>query len=111
MYTLTVSTAQGCNIVKIIKLNVLEGIKPANAFSPNGDGANDTWLIEYVETYPDVTVQIFTRQGVRIFYSKGYANPFDGNFKNEALPVGTYYYIINPNNKKKSITGSLTILR
>lgn len=110
-YTLTVSTAQGCSIVKHIKLNVLEGIKPANAFSPNGDGANDTWLIEYLDTYPDVTVQIFTRQGIRIFYSKGYTNPFDGNFKNEALPVGTYYYIINPNNKKKSITGSLTILR
>ncbi|RZM26331.1 MAG: PKD domain-containing protein [Pedobacter sp.] len=110
-YTLTVATAQGCNIVKLIKLSVLQGIKPSNAFSPNGDGANDTWLIEYLETYPDVTVEIFTRQGVRIFYSKGYAEPFDGNFKNEALPVGTYYYIINPNNKKKSITGSLTILR
>jgi len=110
-YTLTVSSAQGCTIVKHIKLNVLPSIKPSNAFSPNGDGANDTWVLEYLDTYPDVTVEIFTRQGVRIFYSKGYAVPFDGNFKNEALPVGTYYYIINPNNKKKSITGSLTILR
>ncbi|RYE16235.1 MAG: gliding motility-associated C-terminal domain-containing protein, partial [Sphingobacteriales bacterium] len=110
-YTLTVTTAQGCSIVQRVKLTILPGIKPPNAFSPNGDGSNDTWVLEYLDTYPDVTVEIFTRFGVRIFYSKGYTTPFDGNFKNEALPVGTYYYIINPNNKRKSITGSLTILR
>ena len=110
-YTLTITNAQGCFVVRRIRVNVLAGIKPPNAFSPNGDGANDTWVLEYLDTYPDVTVEIFTRLGVRIFYSKGYTQPFDGNFKNEALPIGTYYYIINPNNKNKIITGSLTILR
>ncbi|MEO8794445.1 MAG: hypothetical protein ABI390_03205 [Daejeonella sp.] len=35
----------------------------------------------------------------------------DGKFRNIDLPVGTYYYIIDPKNGRKQITGSVTIIR
>ncbi|MES2829945.1 MAG: PKD domain-containing protein [Bacteroidota bacterium] len=110
-YTLTVTNSLGCTAVQKIRLNILRVVEPASAFSPNGDGVNDTWGIKYIDSYPDVSVQIFNRYGTRIYFSNGYARPFDGNFNNEVLPVGTYYYIINPNIGTKSVTGALTIIR
>jgi gliding motility-associated-like protein len=111
LYTLTVTSNQGCSTSQTIMLNILRAVEPYNAFSPNGDNVNDTWNIKYIDSYPDVQVEIFNRYGQRVFYSKGYKTPFDGNFNNQALPVGVYYYIINPNIGTKKVTGSLTILR
>lgn len=111
VYTLTVTNDQGCSSSQTIKLNILRVVEPFNAFSPNGDNTNDTWGIKYIDSYPDVEVEIFNRFGQRVFYSKGYKVPFNGNFNNEPLPVGVYYYIINPNIGTKKVTGSLTIIR
>ncbi|NOZ46813.1 MAG: gliding motility-associated C-terminal domain-containing protein, partial [Chlorobi bacterium] len=58
---------------------------------------------------------VFNRWGERIFYSKGYDEPWDGKTKNgKDLPAGTYYYIINFHdalNLQKTKTGPITILR
>ncbi|MEJ7558255.1 MAG: PKD domain-containing protein [Pedobacter sp.] len=111
LYTLTVTSNQGCSTSQTIMINILRAVEPYTAFSPNGDSVNDTWSIKYIDSYPDVEVEIFNRYGQKVFYSRGYKNPFDGNFNNQALPVGVYYYIINPNIGTKKVTGSLTILR
>jgi gliding motility-associated-like protein len=69
-----------------------------NAISPNGDGRNDVWKLGFIELlYPNATVEIFNRWGQRLFYSDGYPNPWDGTFNGEAVPQGTYYYVINLN--------------
>jgi len=88
-------------------------VKISNGFSPNGDGKNDTWIIDYIDQFPDNTVEIFNRWGEQLFYSKGYATPFNGNFHGKDLPVGTYYYVINLNHPAytKAYTGPLTIFR
>jgi hypothetical protein len=41
----------------------------------------------------------------------GYDNPWNGLYNGSPLPIGTYYYIINPKNGRKTITGSVTILK
>jgi gliding motility-associated-like protein len=110
-YVLTVSSAKGCSISEQVFVHVIKSIEPANAFSPNGDGINDTWILKYIETYPNTTVDIFNRYGEKVFFSQGYSIPFDGNYKGKLLPVGTYYYMINPKNGRKIITGSLTLIR
>jgi len=110
-YTLTVTSSQGCSETTEVLVHVLENITAPNSFSPNGDGVNDVWSIKYIDTYPNATVEIFDRNGQKVYFSKGYAVPFDGNFNNKALPVGTYYYIISPNSGRKSVTGALTIIR
>jgi gliding motility-associated-like protein len=110
-YTLTVTSSQGCTMVDDVYIYVLQNINAPNSFTPNGDGINDVWNVKYLDTYPNANVEIYDRNGQRIFFSRGYAVPFDGNYKNQALPVGTYYYIINPNSGRKSVTGNLTIIR
>ena len=80
-------------------------------FSPNGDGINDTWKIQYLESYPGATIDVFNRYGQKVFSSLGYNKEWDGTFKGNPLPVGTYYYIINPKNGRALINGSITIIK
>ncbi len=82
-----------------------------NTISPNNDNINDEWLINGIENYPDVKIQIFSRTGTRVFNSIGYKTPFNGNYHNTPLPVGVYYYIINFGPECKTITGNLNIIR
>ncbi|WP_316796960.1 PKD domain-containing protein [Pedobacter agri] len=111
-YTLTVTTnPDQCRATTKVSVRVLQAVNPPSSFTPNGDGVNDVWNITYLESYPNATVEIFNRNGSRIFFSAGYKNPFDGTYQNEQLPVGVYYYIINPRNGRKNVTGPLTIIR
>ena len=69
-----------------------------NAFSPNGDGINDTWVIKGLQGYPDSKVQIYNRWGQLVYNSRGYTSPWDGRYNGSPLPVGTFYYVIVANN-------------
>jgi len=90
---------------------MLCGVRPPNAFSPNGDGTNDAWIIPTLLSYPDCTVHIFNRNGEPVFRSSGYAKPWDGNHKGKPLPAGTYYYVIGLTPDLKKLSGAVTILR
>ncbi len=76
-----------------------------NNFTPNGDGVNDTWDIKYIDSYPGCTVDIFNRYGSHLFTSIGYAKAWDGTYNGAPLPVGTYYYVINPKNGRNRLSG------
>ena len=110
-YTLTVTTDEGCTVQTKILIKVLGEVHPPTSFSPNADGINDVWNIPLLDTYPDNTVEIFNRAGQKVFESKGYKIPFDGNFQNKPLPVGVYYYIIAPKSGRNTVTGALTLIR
>lgn len=68
-----------------------------NAFSPNGDGNNDVWVIDGVVGRSNRVV-IFNRWGQEIKSFENYNNQdvvWDGtNRSGGKLPTGTYYYII-----------------
>jgi len=66
-----------------------------NVLTPNGDGKNDTWIIENIDMYPNNLVKVFDRAGKSVFEMKGYNNTWDGTFKGNVLPEGSYYYIID----------------
>ncbi|WP_231459895.1 PKD domain-containing protein [Pedobacter sp. Leaf132] len=110
-YKLEATSSEGCKVVKTVLVKVLQVLVPPNSFTPNGDGVNDVWAIKYLDTYPNATIDVFNRNGGKVFSSVGYKTPFDGNYQNEPLPVGVYYYLINPRNGRKTITGPLTIIR
>jgi gliding motility-associated-like protein len=110
-YTLSVKSGNGCVVTDRVKVKVLDDITVPNAFSPNGDGINDLWNLENIDSYPGATVEIFNRYGERVFNSQGYERPFDGTFSGKTLPVGTYYYLIRPNNGRKEKSGALTLIR
>jgi gliding motility-associated-like protein len=72
------------------------------AFSPDGDGINDNFVIEGIELIPDNEITIFNRWGNVVFQTSNYQNNWDGTSSNAMnigggdLPTGTYYYILDP---------------
>ena len=110
-YILKVTDINGCTNSDTVYVKVLYNPLVPNVFSPNGDNINDTWVIKYLDTYPDCVVQVFTRSGQPIYFSKGYSVPWDGKYKGQSLPLATYYYIIKSEIGKKLLSGSVTIIR
>jgi gliding motility-associated-like protein len=90
---------------------LLVDVKFANTITPNGDGFNDYWKISGLEKFPGAVVQVFTRQGQKVYESKDYAIPFNGSSKGTALLAGSYYYIIDLHIPCKLISGNLTLLK
>lgn len=80
-------------------------IEVFNVITPNGDGVHDVLRIANIENYPNNTVKIYNRWGVLVFQTRAYnsaGNVFDGTSqgrvtveKDDKLPVGTYFYIID----------------
>ena len=72
-------------------------------FSPNGDGTNDYWQIVGIDNYPNNTITIFNRLGIKVFSSTNYKNDWNGFFNGKVVPDGTYFYELNlgGNNIKK----------
>ena len=80
------------------------------AFSPNGDGKNDTWVIENLLKYPKNQVVIFNRWGSEVYKKDNYQNDWNGN----KLEAGTYFYRVSVtmcDGADKVFTGYVTIFR
>ncbi len=85
-----------------------------NAFSPNGDGVNDTWHLQVRGTVVEYAVTVFNRYGQVVYTSNDLQKAWDGTTNGKPLPVGTYYYIIrSKDNASKTAqqTGYVVILR
>jgi gliding motility-associated-like protein len=107
-YTLTVIPENGCPVVEdAIFIRVYQEIKIPNTFSPNGDGINDNWKVEALDTYPEADVKVYNRNGQLVFESKGYSTPWDGMLNGKSLPTGSYYYIIDLKNGTEKLSSWL----
>ncbi len=93
-----------------------------NAFSPNGDGINDTFEILGIAKYKQVSIQIFNRWGSVVYSSNNYGGGagrdgfWDGRANsgvrlgNDIVPSGTYFYILTLDGKEK-LSGSIYLDR
>lgn len=111
IYTLTVTGEGGCTATDEVLMKVLAAPKAPNTFTPNGDGINDLWEIQNLKDYPGCIVEIYNTAGSLVFRSVGYATPWDGTWKGQKVPVGTYYYVIDPKNGRPRTAGYVTVLR
>ena len=66
-------------------------------FTPNNDGVNDRLIIPCLETdrYPTNKIIVFNEWGDAVFTASPYNNDWEGTFSGDALPVGTYFYIMD----------------
>lgn len=111
-YTLHVLSEAGCvSAEDDITVTVHEKVIIPNTFSPNGDGINDVWNIAGLDTYSKASVSIFNRYGSPVYKSIGYASPWNGTNQGEALPVGTYYYVIDLKNDTPARSGWIWLTR
>ena len=113
-YVATVTDANLCVTVDTVEVEYTyeSCLVIPNAFSPNGDGFNDLWIIEGLELYSNVEIWIFDRWGTRVFYTPNATDePWDGTFEGRHLPIDSYHYIIDLNTDAEPITGNVTIVR
>ncbi|HET7003115.1 MAG TPA: gliding motility-associated C-terminal domain-containing protein [Puia sp.] len=114
VYTLNITDDKGCEASGTVKVTVSgtnSNIKVPNAFSPNGDGINDTWVIPDLSGFPGATVDVYNRYGQLVFHSENNNKNWDGTYNGKPLPMATYYYIIDPKNNEKKISGTVTIFK
>ena len=111
LYKVIVKDPLGCTSIGDIMVKVLKHPQIPNVFSPNSDGINDRWQIKYLSDYADCRVDIYDRYGQLVYQSVGYTNPWDGTLKGKQLPAGTYYYIIDPKNNLKPLSGFVDIVK
>ncbi|MGG9964590.1 YCF48-related protein [Ferruginibacter sp. SUN106] len=115
-YTLTVKDNNSCTSTDNTVITVIPYcIKIMDAFTPNGDGINDKWIVTSGGACTSqVMVNVFNRNGDLVYSNENYQNDWNGTYKGKALPDATYYYVI----RFKLITGNglqlkgdVTILR
>ncbi|WP_443947019.1 MBG domain-containing protein [Pedobacter sp. AW1-32] len=112
-YTVRVTNGSGCSSTQNITIKVAEDYKlvATNILTPNGDGVNDTWVVENIDMYPNNEVRIFDRNGRELYNKKSYDNSWTGTVRGNDLAEGTYYYIITYGPDKLVQKGFITIIR
>lgn len=108
-YTVEV-TINDCVFQETLIVPLRPAIVPYNAFTPNGDGKNDTWEILHIREWPNAQIYVYSRWGTKVFQTINYNNDWGG----DDLPSATYYYVIELNPLDFNIepyTGSVTIIR
>ena len=115
----TLCNASGC-ATATVNIEVTNKLIVYNGVSVNGSDKNNHFHIAGIEAYPDNTVRIYNRWGVKVWETQSYDNVrnvfkgiSNGRVTVEAadkLPQGTYYYIIeyvDENNQKQTMVGWL----
>ncbi|PWS27497.1 hypothetical protein DHW03_07800 [Pedobacter yonginense] len=83
----------------------------AAMITPNGDGKNDAWIIADIEKYPNNTVSIYNRSGTLVFKAHSYKNNWDGTYNGTPLNEDVYFYLLQLDDNKKQVRGTITIVR
>lgn len=100
----------------LVKINVLGDPYDfiPNAFTPDGDGTNDFFIIPGIEAYPDNSIRVYNVQGEVVYSAQPYVNDWDGTLSSAGLPGikaivpdGTYYYVLTLGEDK--LSGDLDI--
>lgn len=74
-------------------LYVFEGVRIPNAFTPNGDGINDQFGAagKFVDEF---FMQIYNRYGELVFQSDAITKKWNGIYRGQAQPTGSFVYMI-----------------
>jgi gliding motility-associated-like protein len=102
-YTVIVTDQAGCSATLTTTLGCNSPDLDIPQFiSPNGDGKNDTWVIDNLTTdFPNNQLKIFNRWGNEVFVANPYLNDWDGrpntvlSLGSNILPAGTYFFVLD----------------
>ena len=113
--TIEVCDLLGVCTQQMLTITVIGELEIFNAVSPNGDGKNDFFKIQYIDVLePENTVTLYNRWGSKVFETENYsdANAFKGlNQNGNELPSGTYYYKIILKSSGETENGYLVLKR
>jgi gliding motility-associated-like protein len=111
--------SNACAVPAALSIVVNQGpckpcVEPPKAFTPNGDGFYDKWIVVNGTCAKSVKVNVYNRWGGLVYNNENYRNQWDGTYKGNPLPDATYYYVIEvqENNRRPyRLTGNVTIMR
>ncbi len=112
-YSVTVIDGEDCaTTVSDIVVDASQScIQVANTFTPNGDGMNDTWNLDFT-AYSNANLQVFSKWGTLVYQTDATSIQWDGTDLNGSnLPAGTYYYIIELDGGSITQNGPISIVR
>ena len=113
IYEVLVTNEHGCQDVDSVKVEVINDFKviATNVITPDGNGSNDTWVIDNIETFGSADVKVYDRWGNVVFSRLDYQNDWTGTAGSDILPDGTYFYTISFSDSDQVYKGSITIIR
>lgn len=112
-FTLTVTDQFGCENSDELTVEVINDYKLliSNVLTPNGDGKNDTWKILNADAFEVLHIEVYDRWGSQVYTADNYTDAWDGNVNLDALPEGTYFYLITFDESDQVYKGAVSILR
>lgn len=95
-YVVNVVAPSGCAQTVSVTFRVVQpDVKVPNAFTPNGDGSNDSFGLAIVEGVADIEkMEIYSRWGQKVFASTEPNARWDGMIDNKPAASDVYVYII-----------------
>jgi len=97
-----------------VQIRVMPGgecVAPS-VITPNDDGYNDSFIVPCLADYPGSYLCVYNRWGDEVYQSQNYNNDWEGTFRDEPLPVGTYFYVLRVNDgSDETINGYVYIQR
>ncbi len=106
-YTVYVKNENGC----IVYTEDIYLLNYPKFFTPNSDGYNDFWKINFSETEPDIEINIFDRYGKLITQLNPLSNGWDGTLNGQSLATSDYWFVVVRPSKNKQYSGHFTLKR
>ena len=115
-FDVKVTAPSGCMETATYKIRVVQpDVNIPNAFTPNGDSANDTFGLTIVEGKAVTErMEIFSRWGQLVYEDTNQAASWDGRVDNQDAPSDVYVYRIRWRRGDGSLvisTGQVTLIR
>lgn len=114
-YFVTATTEKGCFLTDSIDILVKQTvIDIPNAFTPNGNGVNNTFKPSKRGIAQLKSFNIFNRWGQKVFESTNIDKGWDGTFNDKPQPLGVYIYTIEAVTDSGQIftrQGDVTLIR
>jgi len=101
-YTVRVSTKEGCSVTGQVNLSLTlpSQISVPSAFSPNGDGENESLRVYTNKIARLLYFKVYDRWGQVVFFTNEIGKAWDGKFNGSDPIAGTYVF------KVKALTDS-----
>jgi gliding motility-associated-like protein len=114
-YTVTITYNDLCTATATMRIIVDNNLEPyvPNAFSPNGDGNNDLFMV-YGEGIKAIDFKIFNRWGEKVYETTSQYGGWDGTYKGIMQNPGVYSYSVTItylDDKEVNRKGSITLIR
>jgi gliding motility-associated-like protein len=99
-YLLRITDAYGCNVEDMVEILVKRKIRVfiPGAFTPNGDGINDSFTIFSPDVSEILQLELFDRWGNRVFEKRNFPpndpeQGWSGNFRNQEMDPAVFAYV------------------